>query len=191
MKAIIGAAAAVGLAVTASVAAAQQRSASELIATQQAAMAKLAWMDGQWRGPAVTQAAEGEHRVTQTERIGNLLDGTIKVVEGRGFNPDGSKGFNAFGTISFDPNSGKYEFRSYAQGQAGTFVMTPGVNGYVWEIPAGPQMTIRYTATLVGGTWTEVGDRIVPGRPPSRFFEMNLKRVGDSAWPGAGAMTAK
>lgn len=170
---------------------AQQRSPAELIAVQRDAIARLSWMDGQWRGPAVTQTETGEHRITQTERIGNMLDGSIKVVEGRGFNPDGTKGFNAFGVISFNPASSKYEFRSYAEGRAGTFSIVPGTDGYVWETPAGPGMTIRYTATLADGTWTEVGDRITEGKSPVRFFEMHLKRVGDSTWPGASAMTPK
>src|SRR5436853_6644452 len=30
------------------------------------------------------------------------------------------------------------------------------------------------------GAWREVGDRIMPGKEPVRFFEMNLKRVGRS-----------
>jgi hypothetical protein len=160
------------------------------MASEKSAIARLAWMDGEWRGQAVTQTASGEHRVTQTERIGNLLDGTVKLVEGRAFNPDGSTGFNAFGVISFDPAQQAYTFRAHTQGQAGSFVMTPTDSGYAWEIPAGP-MTIRYTATFAEGTWTEIGERIVPGRDPARFFEMHLRRVGDSAWPAAGALTAR
>jgi hypothetical protein len=180
----------VALAAAAPLAAQQQASASELAAAQRTAMARLAWMDGEWRGPAVTQTADGEHRVIQTERIGGLLDGTIKVIEGRGFNPDGTKGFNAFGVISYDPSADAFEFRSYAQGRSGTFTITPTGDGYVWEIPAGPA-TIRYTASVANGTWTEVGDRLVEGRPPARFFEMKLQRIGDSAWPEAGALTAR
>jgi hypothetical protein len=49
-------------------------------------------------------------------------------------------------------------------------------------------MTIRYTATIRNGTWREVGDRIAPGKDPVRFFEMNLKRIGDTNWPGDGAI---
>ncbi|MEO6041314.1 MAG: DUF1579 domain-containing protein [Croceibacterium sp.] len=191
MKIITAAASAAILSLTAVPAAAQQRPQAELLAAQKAALAKLAWMDGEWRGPAVTQTETGEHRVTQTERIGPMIDGTLKVVEGRGFNPDGTKGFNAFGVISFNPYSSKYEFRAYAQGNAGTFAINPTSDGYVWETPAGPGMIIRYTATLAGGTWTEVGDRIAAGKPAVRFFEMHLKRVGNSPWPGAGAMKAK
>jgi hypothetical protein len=41
------------------------------------------------------------------------------------------------------------------------------------------------------GAWREVGERIVEGRPPFRFFEMTLNRVGDSAWPAAGAIPPK
>ena len=151
------------------------------------ALTRLAWMDGTWRGEAVTQAPGGAHHVTQTERIGPLL-GTIKLIEGKGFTADGHVGFNAFGVVSYDPARQRYTLHSYALGRAGDFVLTPTASGYVWEIPAGP-MTIRYTATLAAGVWNEVGDQIAPGQPPRRFFEMNLKRTGDSAWPGAGGST--
>ena len=161
---------------------------SGTIAAQQAAMKKLDWMKGRWRGPAVVQTAAGERRVTQTERIGSLLDGTLLVMEGKGFQSDGSVGFHAFGILSFDPAADTYTLRSYAQGYAGTFKLVPNGAGYVWEIPAGPA-TIRYTATLHDGSWTEVGDRVVPGQPPQRFFQMDLKRVGDTPWPEEGAQT--
>lgn len=162
-----------------------------LIAAQREGMAPLAYMNGVWRGPATTTLPSGEvHNITQTERIGPFLDGSVKVIEGRGYEPDGRVGFNAFGVISYDPATKKYAMRSYAQGYQGDFVITPTVDGYTWEIPAGP-MTIRYTATVKDGKWREVGDRIMPGRPPVRFFEMNLVRVRDSDWPGAGAIGAK
>ena len=154
------------------------------IAAEREGMARLAWMDGVWRGPATTQLPSGPHSVTQTERIGPMLGGTIKVLEGRGYNADGTTGFNAFGIVSFDPATHAYTLHSYAQGHAGDFVLTPTADGYVWTIPLGP-MSIRYTATLAGGVWTEVGDRIVGDRPPVRFFEMRLTRIGDTDWPAA------
>lgn len=156
-------------------------------AAQVAAMAKLASMDGVWRGPAWTITPTGRHEVTQTERIGPLLGGSIKVVEGRGYNPDGSTGFNAFAVISFEPDTGAYSMRSYAMGRAGDFKITPTPDGYAWEIPAGPA-TIRYTAVIKDDGLHEIGERTVQGQPPFKFFEMTLKRVGDSAWPTAGAI---
>jgi hypothetical protein len=157
------------------------------LAAQRAAMAPLAVMDGVWRGPAWTLLPSGRHEITQTERIGPFLDGTVKVIEGRGYDASGAVTFNAFGTISFDPATRAYAFHTYAQGRSGDFVLTPTADGYVWEIPAGP-MTIRYTAVIKDGAWREVGDRIMPGREPVRFFEMNLRRVGDTDWPAAGAV---
>jgi hypothetical protein len=159
-----------------------------LIAAQREGLAPLAMMDGVWRGSAWTILPDGKkHNITQTERIGPFLDGSIKVIEGRGYEPDGRVGFNAFGIISYNSATHAYNLHSHAQGFVGDFVLKPTADGYVWEIPAGP-VTIRYTAVIKDGAWREVGDRIMPGKEPVRFFEMNLKRVSDSNWPAAGAV---
>jgi hypothetical protein len=160
------------------------------IAAQKEAMKTLSWMNGVWRGPAWTMLPTGKHEITQTERMGPFLDGALVVIEGRGYNADGTVGFNAFGTVSYDPAKKEYTLHSYALGRVGDFKLTPTADGYVWEIPAGP-MTIRYTATVKDGAWKEVGERVAPGQPPVQFFEMNLKRVGDTDWPAAGAVPMK
>jgi len=118
------------------------------------------------------------------------LDGSLRVVEGRGYEADGTVSFNALGIISYDPQSKAYSMHSYAQGNVGDFVLTPTKDGYSWEIPAGP-MTMKYTATIKDGTWIETGDRVMPGKEPVRFFEMKLERVGDTDWPSAGALGPK
>jgi hypothetical protein len=167
---------------------AQDADMAERIAAQKSAMARLAFMDGVWRGEASTQRPDGSrHEITQTERIGPLLDGSVKVIEGRGYESDGRTSFNALGVVWFDPATQAYAMRSWALGRSGEFALTPNGEGFVWVIPAGPA-TIRYTATVKDGRWHEVGDRLVPGKEPQRFFEMNLKRVGDSAWPAADAV---
>jgi len=164
---------------------------AKLIAAQQEALARLAFMDGVWRGTAWTLLPSGEkHTITQTERIGPFLDGSVKVIEGRGYDPDGKVTFNAFGTVSYSPATKTYTLHSHAMGSVGDFAVTPLAEGFIWEIPAGP-MTLRYTATIKGGTWFEVGDRIQTGKEPVRFFEMTLKRVGDTTWPAAGAVPPK
>src|ERR1700676_5338763 len=166
-----------------------QPDSAALIAAQREAMNRFAYMDGVWRGPAWTILPSGQrHDVTQTERIGPFLDGSVKVLEGRGYNADGKVSFNALGVISFQPDKRTYLLHSYALGFAGDFILKPTDDGYVWEIPAGPT-TIRYTATIRNGTWREVGDQIVPGKDPVRIFEMNLKRVGDTKWPLDGVIS--
>jgi hypothetical protein len=162
-----------------------------LIAAQKNALAPLAFMDGEWRGTAVTVLPDGsKHSVTQTERIGAFLDGSVKVIEGRGHEANGRISFNALGIVYFDSTRNALRFQAHAMGMSGDYSFVPTSNGYVWEIPAGP-MTIRYTATIQGGEWHEVGDRVMPGQPEQRFFEMNLKRIGDSSWPSAGAVASK
>lgn len=162
-----------------------------LAAAQKEAMKAFAAMDGVWRGPAWTILPSGEkHTITQTERIGPFLDGAVKVIEGRGYEPDGRVSFNAFGTISFSPAKNAYTLHSHAMGNVGDFTIRPTPDGYTWEIPAGGA-TIRYTAVIKDGTLKEVGDRLEPGKEPVRFFEMTLARIGDTTWPASGAVPPK
>jgi len=148
------------------------------------AMAKLAFMRGTWSGPATGSNPGGKsYAVTQTERIGPMLGGDIMVMEGRGYTPAGDTGFNAFAVLSWDPASSKYELRSYAMGHAGTFELQLTADGYVWTVPAGPDSTIRYTATVKDNKWREVGELVAKGKPPVKTFEMNLVRQGDTDWP--------
>jgi hypothetical protein len=162
-----------------------------LLAAQREAMAPLEAMNGTWRGTAWTLLPSGEkHTVTQTERMGPFLQGSVKVIEGRGHEPDGRVSFNALGVISFDPATRRYNFRAYAQGLVGDFAFRPTADGYTWEVPAG-QGTIRYVAVIQNATLREVGDRLMPGQEPVRFFEMNLVRVADSDWPAAGAVAPR
>jgi hypothetical protein len=180
------------LMIDASCVAAQERpDPAALLAAQREAMATFAFMDGVWRGPAMTVRPSGDkHAITQTERIGSLLGGTVKVIEGRGYESDGKTTFNALGIISYNVATRTYSMRSYAMGYSGDFVVQRTSDGFTWEIPAGPA-TIRYSAVVKDGTWTEVGDRIVAGKDPVRIFEMQLRRVGDSDWPGAGAIASQ
>jgi hypothetical protein len=162
---------------------AQRPDPAALQASQREAMGAFARMDGIWRGPAWSITPGGRHEVVQTERIGTFLGGTVRVIEGRGYNEDGSVGFNALGVISFNPATRAYTISTWAEGQSGVFPIRPTQDGYVWEIPAGPGATIRYTATIRDGTLREIGERIAGEAPPMQFFEMNLRRIGDSAWP--------
>ena len=155
------------------------------IAAQRTAMARLARLDGVWRGPAWTLTPQGRREMVQAERIGPFLDGSVRVMEGRGYTADGAVAFNAFGVVFFDPVTGRYSLTSWAMGFSGTFPLTLTEDGYVWEAPAGPGAIMRYTAVIRGDSWHEIGERIVAGAPPVRTVELNLRRVGDTDWPAA------
>jgi hypothetical protein len=162
-----------------------------LIAAQKAAMAKVSMLDGQWRGPASMTLPDGTaHKFTQTERIGPMQDGSLRVIEGRSYDDNRRIVFNAFAVISFDPASQDCTMHSHAQGRSGDFKFTPTADGYHWKIPAGPT-TMRYTAVIKDGHFSETGERIVPAQLPVKFFNMELTRLADSAWPGANLVQPK
>lgn len=180
---------AIGLAVAAAIGgpAAAQPAAEAMLAEQRAAMAALSFLDGEWVGPAIIPTPSGELRLTQTERVGSLLDGTIKLVEGRGYDAEGKTVFNAFAVISYDTVADAYRFRSYAQGHSGDADFRKTDDGLAWSLQAGPG-EMRFTATVKDGVWREVGDFVMPGQPPRRTIDMTLRRKGDGAWPAAGAV---
>ena len=165
---------------------------ADLVNTQREAMQMFASMNGVWRGPATTLLPSGERRtITQTERIGPFLGGSVKVIEGRGYDSNGQVVFNSFGIVSFDPATKTYSMRSYALGRKGDFALTPTADGYTWEVPAGPGAIVRYTATIKDNRLHEVGDRLVGGAEPVRVFEMRLERIGDTDWPEQGAIAPR
>lgn len=162
------------------------------IAAQKEAMTALAMIEGEWRGEAKTLLPDGSwHTFTQTERVGPMLDGAVKVIEGRGYNDDGSTGFNAFAVISYDPDRKTYAMRSYSSGRVGDYPITPTATGFSWDIQAGPDMKIAYVATVKDGVWTEVGTRVPKDGPPVKFIEFTVTRQGDATWPAAGAVAPR
>ena len=164
------------------------RSGAAVLAAQREAIGRLSFMDGTWRGNRWTLNPRGTARDDPDERVGAFLGGTIRVGEGRGYEADGTIAFNALGVISYDPDTSRYSFSAWAQGRGGDFPFQVTDTGFTWETPAGPGAIIRYTATVRNGSWHEVGDRIVAGHPPLRVVELNLRRLGDTDWPGAGAV---
>ena len=160
-------------------------------AARQQAIGALAFLDGTWRGRAWSVQPGGEKvELTQTERVGPFLDGSLKVVEGRGYDASGKVVFNAFGIISYDPARQAYTMRAYTLGSSGDFPVTVREDGFSWEIDS-PRARIVYNATVKDGTWHEVGDYLAPGAAPRRFFEMKLERVGKTDWPSGSPVPAR
>jgi hypothetical protein len=76
--------------------------------TQRQAMQILSWMDGEWRGTATTRVGHDETRtMPHTERIGLMPGGSVRVIEGKSYNPDGTTDFDAFAVLSWDDAAGR------------------------------------------------------------------------------------
>ena len=150
----------------------------------------LSFMFGEWVGEASGVSADRTpYTITQTERVGPMLEGDVVVIEGRGYSETGETAFNAFAMVSPTGADGAWEMRSYTSGRAGTFPFEPKENGFVWSTPAGPNARMRYTATFADETWSQIGEYVVEGSKPRQVFEMNLVRTGQTTWPHGGAVT--
>lgn len=184
----VSAAAAAGVLLTASVTLAQVPAQPAGTAAQREAVAALDFLDGEWRGEAVIIGPGGREVLTQTERVGSMLGGSVKVIEGRGYAADGSTQFNAMAVISWDAAEGRYRFRSWANGYTGDYPFERTEDGFRWSVPAGPNARIDYVATVRDGVWHEVGSYVADGQPARPVIDMRLSRIGDSSWPAEGAV---
>jgi hypothetical protein len=171
-------------------AAAQAPNAS-LLETQAKAMAALSFLDGEWAGPAEAHEPGGLITMTQTERSGSLLDGTIRLVEGRSFDKAGKTLFNAFAVISYDVRTKRYLITSHASGYSTTSEIKLVPNGFEWEVPAGPSAKMHFSAAVKDGLWTEVGDFIGPDGKARRTFEMKVRKLRSTKWPAQSAVSYK
>ncbi|HEY0011749.1 MAG TPA: DUF1579 domain-containing protein [Allosphingosinicella sp.] len=146
----------------------------------------LAFLDGVWIGPATFVTPTGERiTMTQMERVGPMLGGEIRIMEGKARSADGQAVFNAF-TVFAPTADGGISMRSHTPGHVGERVLElrPGGEGFAWEMAAGPNR-IRYIASVRGGVWRETGFRIAADGTETPFFEMTLQRVGNTDWPAA------
>ena len=158
-------------------------------AAHREALAELNFLDGEWVGEAIVTGQGGQTTVlAHTERVGPMLGGSVKLVEGRGYDADGAVAFNAMAVLSWDDAAGGYRMHSWTQGRSGAFDLTRTDDGFEWELPAGPNAVVRYVAVVDDDTWRQTGHYVAAGMEPVRIFEMNLRRVGDSDWPAGGAV---
>lgn len=158
-------------------------------AEQRTAMQALSWMDGEWVGEATVSMGPGQATAhPHTERIGPMLGGSIKVIEGRSANADGTAGFNAFAVVSWDDEADRYMMRSYANGRAGDFPLEATADGFRWSTPA-QGGEVRYVTTFRDGEWVETGEFVMPGRDPMKVIELRLRRRGDTDWPAGDPVT--
>ena len=134
---------------------------------------------GNWKGEGSVQMGPGGPRKSNVdEKIELKLDGTILVVEGVGTN-EGAIVHHAFGIISYDPMSSQYKFKTYVkEGRtADAWFNILGDNKYQWgfDVPNGGK--IRYSITIDGAKWNEVGEFSRDGSTYMKTFEMNLTKV--------------
>jgi hypothetical protein len=149
--------------------------------TQIAAMRRLGFLLGDWRGHGWT--AIGGHRVRfeQEESVRSRLGGEIVTVDGRANDPGNREDvrFSAFAIASYDIEASVYRWRAYSAGNCIEVPLEVGDQTFGWGFGAASDTLIRFDASIAGNTWRQVGKVSVDaGATWSQTFEMTLTREG-------------
>src|SRR5262245_59704246 len=80
--------------------AAQQPAIPKRVLAQQEAMKALKLADGDWRGPSKVLRKQGWVDMVETQRVATLLDGTVRTIESKGYEADGTLSFSMLAVIS-------------------------------------------------------------------------------------------
>ena len=121
-------------------------------------MKELAFLDGDWRGSSKVLRKDGWAPMVQTSRIGSVQDGTVRMIEAKGYESDGRLSFDVLRVISYEPETKTYSMRSYQSGRIRDHVISLTDNGIAWE-SASASTTVRYEASVKDGVWTETATR--------------------------------
>jgi hypothetical protein len=149
-----------------------------------AAMQRLAFLVGEWRGPASMQMGPGAPvQVAQHELVTLAAGGTVLAIVGRGTISQGGTErvvHDAFATVWYDETAERYRMRAHlATGQTVDAEPRVSRDTLVWGFQHPQAGHIRYTVTLSPtGEWHEIGERSADGDSGwTRFLEMRLQRV--------------
>jgi hypothetical protein len=169
---------------------APQATPTQMVAAQQAAIAKFAAMNGSWRGKGWMLNNGVRTELTVTVRAGPALDGAIEVMEQRSYAPDGKVTFHSFNNFSFDARKNQYLNQARAGGLFSDFPLNATADGYVWQLGFNGS-GLRYTGVIKDGVWTESTESFSPDKPTVKSGEFTIRRVATPGWPEAGALTLK
>jgi hypothetical protein len=149
---------------------------------QAAAMQRLDYMVGTWRGEGWIDYGGRRLTFRGSEQVQRKLDGLALLVEGNflGRAPGAEREVPVHTTlavISYAPATRRYQFDTWlASGAQGEHELLLADDGWQWEIrqPAG---RIRYVMRLTPeGEWLETGERSADGTAWRQFFEMRLRK---------------
>ena len=164
---------------------------SKRFQAQQDAMKELAFLDGEWRGSSKVLRKDGWASTTQSERVGTMLDGTVRMIEAKGYGSDGRVSFDVLRIISYEPETKTYSMRSYQSGRVRDHELSLTDNGFAWESESSNNTTIRYEASVKNGVWTETATRVPARGEPETYVEVRMKRQRSSSWAATGGAGAK
>jgi hypothetical protein len=144
------------------------------------ALKGVAFLEGTWSGEGWSQMGSGpKEEFTVTETVEVKLGGAVMLIEGVGRSKDDKAriGHHALAVIAFDPGAQKLLFSSFIAGRPRQDrPLEVGQESIVrgFSLPDGGR--VRYTISVQGDVWHEIGEYSRDGQSWQRFLEMRLKR---------------
>ena len=148
---------------------------------QRAAMGKLAFLVGKWKGEARLLRGPGEWvELHQSEEAQYKLDGLILVIEGVGrAKSDGYTVLQALGVISFDDETATYHMRAFNDGRflESEVKLLDQDKAISWGFGLG-EITTKSVLRINGsGEWTELAEIKFGAELPKRLLELTVRRA--------------
>lgn len=148
------------------------------ISAERAALGKLDFMLGTWKGTGWMMLGPGKKaEFTQTEIVERRLDGSLITVEGDGrdaANPERHI-HSAFATLYFLAIPHEYHFTAFSAGNRVDVIPVIGDKTFQWGFDA-PYGKTRFTLDYTTGQWHETGEFSRDGKTWTKNFEMTLTR---------------
>ncbi|MBV6457680.1 MAG: hypothetical protein HONBIEJF_00797 [Fimbriimonadaceae bacterium] len=148
---------------------------------EKAAIEKVGFLVGKWQGKGwVMEPSGAKADYTGTETVQMKLSGKALLVEGEFKDGEGKVRHQTLAIITYDTKTSKYQFRTYLFNQPEAvhdLILTE--DGFTWELKPNNTTKVRFNMTgKAKQEWIETGEVLIEGRPPMKFMEMNLKKVG-------------
>jgi hypothetical protein len=147
---------------------------------QKEAIAKLAsLMVGEWSGSGWNKRGQGDPEpVHVKETIERKNDGVSLLIQGIGTHPETKENVhNALAIVYYDVESSTYQFDSHLS--SGLHKLSTGTlknNVFIWGFDLPNNASIRYTITITGDKWNEIGEYSPNKDQWYKIFEMNLDK---------------
>jgi hypothetical protein len=142
-----------------------------------AALERLEWLAGDWKGKATIQMGpQQESHADQEEKVWKGAGGTVYVIQGLG-KEEGRVIHDALAVLSWDPTEKAYRLRAYtADGRSVDADVEVNESSVIWSFKT-PRGRVRYVIQQTPeGQWHEEGFFISPDGE-RKFFEMTLERI--------------
>jgi hypothetical protein len=154
-------------------------------AVKRSQLSNLSQMVGTWRGSGWIQQRPGREEFSGTEVIQKKLDGLAMLFDGKFVSPQGKVVHETLGVLTYDETAKNFKFSTFlANGISGVQDLKIVGGHYEWGFQVPKTGTVRYTITIDGDTWSEIGEFSRDGKTWAKTFEMKLTRVKLKRPPG-------